>query len=98
MNITKYLNNTALLEEYLGKDADFGTPMYADETEIPVRIDGERKYYMREDTTMAISDLQYISTTPIKVQDKINGQIVESVSIMYNFDGSVNHYEAYMMR
>lgn len=94
MNINKLLNNTCFLEKRASEPDEFNSYSYYEPVSIPCRIDGSRKFYMSSEGTMCISEQTFITTVPVSEQDRINGVLVKSVSIMYDLNGQIHHYES----
>lgn len=86
------LNQTLTLERCVGKDYA-GNILYEKE-EIKARIDGSIKFIQDDKGNKRYSTQTYITLSAVNVGDKINGQFVYSVNILYDFNGDILHYEA----
>ena len=79
--------------KFIQKNKDTGIEEYIVKT-IRCRIDGSKRYLRNEDGSKKYSNQTYITTEEINVGDKLDNQYVNSVKILYDFDGEVLHYEA----
>lgn len=92
--ISGYLKIPVEHRKFLSDDNDFNAPEYSDSVTIMCRKEGRRKYIISENQTSAVDVLVYITLEKIRVRDLLDGQVVLSVNTIYNFDGSISHYES----
>ena len=97
-----YFNVTCDYQEYIDNSAsednnnEDQVPYYNSVESIDCRISGTRDYIPGDDGTESMSSMTYKTIKKIKQRDKINGQIVLRVKPVYEFDGEISMYKAYV--
>lgn len=86
------LNKTVILQKQKGKN--YAGIIEYETKEILARIDGIRRFVQNEKGASKYSQQTYITLEEVSEGDRIDGQFVFSVNILYDFDGSILHYEA----
>lgn len=97
MNVEQYFNTEVEFEEFI-KDDDNKTlaQSYNEAIKIKVRIEGKTRYIRNDYNQMTVSEQSFMTVHPVKVKDRINGQYVVAVAPIYDFDGSLIYYEAFV--
>lgn len=96
MNVGCYFNTTVEYEEYLGNKNKFMMDAYEEALPIKCRIEGKVRYIRNESNELTVSEQSYWTLHNVKVKDKIQGQYVIAVMPIYDFDGSLVYYEAFV--
>lgn len=86
------LNKTVLLEKAKGKN--YAGIIEYEQKEIKARIDGSRRFVQDAKGNGKYSQQTFITLEEVAEGDKIEGQFVFSVNILYDFSGEILHYEA----
>lgn len=97
MNVEQYFNTEVDFEEFI-KDDDNKTlaQSYNEAIKIKVRIEGKTRYIRNDYNQMTVSEQSFMTVHSVKVKDRINGQYVVAVTPIYDFDGSLIYYEAFV--
>lgn len=100
MDIRRYFNNIVMYEKFSGEMSEIGnTLIYDIPIEIKARLEGKKTFFRPADGdsgSMTISNETIMTDTIIGVKDKINGQIVQSVSYFRDMRGNIMYCEAYL--
>lgn len=78
-------------------DSDYSPDAtYSEPINIKVRISGGEQFFRKETNQISISEKVYKTLYPVKLKDILNGQTVETVKTVYELDGSLAYYKAYV--
>ena len=93
MDYKDYMVMDCVWEKNLGTDED--THMYKgwDTKNIKCFSYGKNIFIRKDTSSTTVSAKAYIVTDPVKVGDKIDGQVVKSVDNVPEFDGTVPLFE-----
>lgn len=96
IDYNEYFNQPSELIQVSESDSNYSPDIItSDPITIMTRISGGDRFY-REDNQWAISEKTYKTLYPVNVKDIINGQTVVFVKPIYEFDGSLAYYKAYV--
>ncbi len=95
MDITGFLNQTAVYERYIRTD-QWGNPIYEPPITIPARVTTKSKLH-REDNKTTRIDVGQILTNAVEVrlQDRMNNKELLAVENYVDFTGETIGYTAY---
>ena len=93
--IMPYLNQTAVLKVYSGTN-EYAENSHTAKT-IRCRIDDTNKLVRTSEGQEVVSSAVVYTNEVITVKDLVNDRIVLSVKKQVMLDGSVSHYEAWLL-
>lgn len=90
-----YLNQTAILSKFVSM-SEYAEMTYTTST-IVCRKDSNNKLIKKPDGVDVVCDTMVITKTPVTVKDLVDGRTVASVKTPALLDGSISHYEVYLL-
>lgn len=94
MLVDIYFNTDVEYEEYLGNNNKTMYDEYANKINIKCRIEDKQRFIRNLENYVSLSEQTYLTTYPVKVKDRLNGQYITSVKIIYSFEGDIIYREA----
>lgn len=96
MYVDCYFNTDVKFEKYLGNNNKNRMDTYAEPKTIKCRLENKKVFIRNTSNEQVLSKQLFMTSQEINVKDKLNGQYIESVDTMYDFDGNIIYYEAYV--
>ena len=93
MDISGFLNQTASYEAKTAQN-EFSDNTYAAPITIPVRTTIKHKLSIKTRHESYIAVTEHMTTHPINIGDRINGEVIRAVETMPDFDGTIIGYLA----
>lgn len=97
MDIDSYMTMTCSYEKKLEEDSEMLTPTYDTAVNIKCFRYGDTRNIRGAFEHANFSDQTYLLAQEVFVGDKIDGQVVASVFLVPDFDGSSQLYEVHLM-
>ena len=93
MLINTYFNTPVKLKIKTEEENDMNLPTFSEEKEIYVRADGQAGLRYSGSKVISSTDYVYLTLENIPLGSTINEMPVKNVEIIYEFNGSISHYE-----
>lgn len=94
MFVTRYLNTPVEHKRFIDSDNIYNASEFAEPETILCRIEADERFKIGHNTFEPFHAYTYITVVKIGVRDVLDGFVVNSVTPIYNFNGSISHYES----
>lgn len=94
MFVSRYLNTPVEHKRFIDIENEFNASSYEPAQTVLCRIEADERFKIGTNSFEPFHAYTYITIEKIGVRDVLDGFVVNSVTPIYNFNGTISHYES----